>query len=86
MKIINLERIFIIGTSLALNKLFLFWLIGASNIIEMVATFVLLILNFMVLAKSVDKIIDAYEESKKKQARSSIKEPNKMFLDMVEKV
>lgn len=61
----NFERVFIIGTSLALNKLFLFWLIGASSILGFLVAFVLLVLNFMVLAKSVDKVIDAYEASKK---------------------
>jgi len=72
MKITNLERLFIMGTSLVLNKLFLFLLIGSSNIFVMFMTFALLILNFMILAKSIDKLIDTYEKSKKKQTRSSV--------------
>ena len=65
MKTTNLERIFIIGVSLVLNKLFLFWLIGASNMFVMMITFAALILNFMILAKSIDKLIAVYEKSKK---------------------
>ena len=65
MKIANLERLFIIGASLVLNKLFLFWLTGASNMFVMIVTFVALILNFMILAKSVDKFIDIYEKAKR---------------------
>jgi len=72
MKTTNLERIFMIGTSLVLNKLFLFLLIGSSNIFVMFVTFAFLILNFMILAKSVDKLIDTYEQSKKKQVKSNI--------------
>ena len=68
MKTTNFERLFIIGTCLVLNKLFLFRLIGASNISALLVAFVLLILNFMILTKSIDKLIDAYEESKKEQA------------------
>ena len=65
MKITTLERIFIIGVSLVLNKLFLFWLIGASNIFTMLATFALLILNFMILAKSIDNLLPQGESSPK---------------------
>ena len=68
MKITNFERLFIIGTTLFLNKLFLFWLIGASHIFSMFAIFVLLILNFMILATSIDKFIDQYEQSKKRKS------------------
>ena len=72
MKITNLERIFIIVTSLVLNKVFLFWTIGANNMFTLFVTFCLLAFNFMILAKSVDKLIDAYEKSRKKQTRSNI--------------
>ena len=64
MKIAYLERLFIIGASLVLNKLFLFWLIRASNMFVMLVTFIALVLNFMILAKSVDKFIDIYEKLK----------------------
>lgn len=73
MKTTNLERIFIIGASLVLNKLFLFWLIGASNMFVMFTMLGLLIFNLMILAKSIDKLVDAYEKSKKKKIRPSIK-------------
>ena len=73
MKTTNLERLFIIAVSLVLNKLFLFWLIGASNIFVMFAMLALLIFNFMILAKSVDKMIDAYEKSKYDKAKFTIK-------------
>ena len=66
------ERLFIIGISLFLNKLFILWLIGASNILALLGAFVLLILNFMILAKSIDKVIDVYEESRKKRVKSMI--------------
>jgi len=72
MKITNLERVFIIATSLVLNKLFFFWLIGARNVFVMLVLLVLLIFNFMILAKSIDKLIDTYEKSKKKQTRTSV--------------
>ena len=72
MKITKFERVFIIGISLVLNKLFLFWLIGASSVFGFLVAFVLLVLNFMVLAKTVDKVIDAYEALKKKQISSTI--------------
>ena len=72
MKTTTLERIFIIGISLGLNNLFLLWLIGAGNIFALLIAFIFLILNFMILAKSVDKLIDAYEASKKEQRRSTI--------------
>ena len=65
MKTTNLERLFIVGVCLALNKLFLFLLIGAGSIFVLLVAFVLLILNFMILAKTVDKLIDAYEELKR---------------------
>ena len=67
MKTAVFERIFIIGISLVLNKLFLLWLIGASNIFVLLGAFVLLILNFMILTKSLDKLITVYEEAKKKR-------------------
>ena len=70
MKTTSFKRLFIIGTCLVLNKLFLFRLISANNISALLVAFVLLILNFMILTKSIDKLIDAYEESKKKQARA----------------
>ena len=71
MKTTNFERLFIISVSLVLNKLLLFWLIGASNIFVMLAMLALLIFNFMILAKSIDKMIDVYEKSKEKQARTT---------------
>ncbi|MCL1990876.1 MAG: hypothetical protein FWG67_08320 [Defluviitaleaceae bacterium] len=67
MKVTNLERMFIIITSFILNKVFLFWVIGASTMFAMLMTFSLLIFNFMILAKSVDRLIDTYEKAKKKQ-------------------
>ena len=65
MKTTNLERAFIVGVCLALNKLFLCLLIGAGSIFVLLVAFVLLILNFMILAKTVDKLIDAFEELKR---------------------
>jgi len=65
MKTTIFERVFIIGVSLILNKMFLFWLIGTSNIFGFLVAFVLLIMNFVILGKSIDRIVDVYEASKK---------------------
>jgi len=73
MKTTNFERVFIIGSSLALNKLFLFWLIGASNIFSFLVVFVLLIVNFMILARSIDKLIAAFTASRKSKRNYSVK-------------
>ena len=67
MKTTNLERIFIIVVSLVLNKLFLIGLIGADSMIVMFIMLALFIFNLMILGKSVDKVVDAYERSRKKQ-------------------
>ena len=73
MKITTLERIFIVIVSLVLNKLFLFWIVGASSMFVMFAMFALFVLNIMILAKSVDKLIEGYEQARRKQPRVSIK-------------
>jgi len=72
MKIMNWERLFIIAASLTLNKVFLFWLIRSNTLSVTVVVFALLALNFVVLAKSADKLIETYEHSKKKHARNEI--------------
>jgi len=72
MKVMNWERIFIISTSVTLNKVFLFWLIRSNTLMMMAGAFTLFALNFVILAKSVDKLIEIYENSKKKRARSEI--------------
>ena len=66
MRTTNIERLFIIATSFALNKLLLFWLIGSRGIFTSSITLILLVLNFMILANSLDKCIDTYEKAKKK--------------------
>ena len=72
MKTTNLERIFICATTLTLNKVLLFWLIRAETMMVMLVTFSLLVFNFMILAKSVDKLIEVYEKSKKKQTKPHV--------------
>lgn len=67
----NLERFFIIGTSLVLNKIFLFWLVGDNTLMMRTVIFIILILNFMILAKSVDKVIESYEKKRKRKQVSS---------------
>jgi len=72
MKTTVFERLFIIAISLTLNMLFLFWLIGASNIFGFLAVFALLVLNFMILAKSVDKLIAAYEVARREKVMKNV--------------
>jgi len=73
MKTRNIERLFIITTSFTLNKLLLFWLIGSKSIFVSSIAFILLILNFMILANSLDKLIDTYEKSKKEKQNLILK-------------
>ena len=72
MKITTLERIFICVTTLVLNKALLFWLIAADNMLVMLSIFTVLVLNFVILAKSVDKLIEVYEQTRKEQAEPHI--------------
>jgi|GEM_PF-2209056 len=72
MKVMNWERIFIFVTSLTLNKIFLFWLIRSNTLMMMAIAFTFFALNFVILAKSVDKIIEIYEDSRKKRTRERI--------------
>jgi len=65
MKITNWERLFIITTTLILNKVFLVWMIGGNDIWVRGMAFGLFMLNFIVLAKSIDKVIEGYEKTKK---------------------
>lgn len=65
MKIANIERLFIVITSFALNKRLLFWLIGSKSFFVLTISFILLALNFMILANTLDKLINTHEQLKK---------------------
>jgi len=65
MKRINLEMLYVLVAALVVNKFLLFGLISATNRTLTIGLFVLVVLNFLVLAKSVDKVINDYQRSKK---------------------
>ena len=75
MKVKKYEQILLIVGSLILNKFLLFWLISAEGMLSTLGFFGLVILNFMILAKSVDKMISHYEELKKEQRCSRMEMP-----------
>jgi len=63
---IKLEKIIVALMSLVFNKVLLIWLINASNIFAMLAIFTLFAVNFTVLIKSFDQVIDIFESLRKK--------------------
>jgi len=67
---ISFERIYTIAFTFILNKALILMFIGARSIIGMLAIFILFIINFMILAKSIDKQIDIIEMSKKKNKKN----------------
>ena len=73
MRTTNIERLFIVIVSFILNKLLLFWLIGSRSILISSVSFILLTLNFMILASSLDKLIDTYGKSKKSKQNFVLK-------------
>jgi len=73
MKTTNFERLFVVVVSFILNKLLLFWLIGSSSFSLSLMTFILLVLNFMILANSVDKAISSYAKGKQRKQNLVLK-------------
>jgi hypothetical protein len=65
MKGINLDNLYVLVAGFIVNKFLLFGLISATNRALTIGFFVLVVLNFLVLAKSVDKLINNYQKSKK---------------------
>lgn len=73
MKITNTQRLFIVITSFILNKQFLFWLIRSKGFANSLIFFTLVVLNFMILANSLDKFIDTFEKVKKDKQKLVLK-------------
>ena len=66
MKKMNWENVGILVVTVVLNKLLLFGLIGSTERILTFGFLVLVILNFIVLAKSIDKAMQKLQNVKKK--------------------
>ena len=65
MKRVNLDNLYVLVAAFIVNKFLLFGLISATNRALTMGFFVLVVLNFLVLAKAVDKLMKNYERLKK---------------------
>jgi len=67
---INLETLYVMVAAFVVNKFLLFWLISTTNRILTMGLFVLVVMNFLILAKSFDKVMISYQLSKKQKNNS----------------
>jgi len=80
MKNLNLENLYVVTAAFVVNKFLLFGMISSSNRSLTMGFFVLVVLNFMVLAKAVDKLINNYQQSKKQKNNSILEMPGSEYL------
>jgi len=52
--------------SLILNKVLLSWLLDANDLFLVAVLLTVFVMNFMILARSVDKIVDHFKKMKRK--------------------
>lgn len=65
------ERFFILAVTLVANVLLVFMLVGSSGMISNLLVLSLIIFNFMLLAKTMDKLINAYENFKNEKSSTT---------------
>jgi len=75
MKNLNLENLYVLIVAFTVNKFLLFGLIYSTNRTLTMGFFVLIVLNFLVLAKTIDKMMKNYELSKKRKNNSLLEMP-----------
>jgi len=75
MKKMNWESVMVLAVTVVLNKFLLVGLIGATERFLTIGFLCLAILNFVALAKAVDKMVRQYELSKHTRNNVMIKMP-----------
>ena len=75
MKKINWENLYVLIAALIVNKFLLFGLISTTNRTLAMSFFIMIILNFLVAARFIDKMIQKYEQSKEKMNKTVLEMP-----------